>query len=161
MRTDSVVTSDKNRNKSAHKSGHAFFLFVLSNWLTGDKSHSHVYIIDMVGLCFLRDNSFHLTESTGTYINPFFISGGREVHHRKDMKWLKYPFLLPQSMIKHKIDLIILLTFVLDMNYNNDDNHNFYLLSTYSVPGTVLVPWQKLVHWIVSVFLLRKLRLRF
>lgn len=118
MRTDSVVTSDKNRNKSAHKSGHAFFLFVLSNWLTGDKSHSHVYIIDIVGLCFLRDNSFHLTESTGPYINPFFISGGREVHHRKDMKWLKYPFLLPQSMIKHKIDLIILLTFVLDMKYN-------------------------------------------
>ena len=47
-------------------------------------------------------------------------------------------------MIKRKIDLLILLTLVLDVNYNNDDNCNFYLLSTYSVPGTVLVPKHKI-----------------
>ena len=114
--------------------------------------------MDITQLCFPKDDSFCLTESTGTYINTFFfISGEREVHHRKDIKWLKYLVLLPQSMIKHKIDLLILLTLVLDINYNSDDNCNFYLLSTYSVPGTVLVLKHKIFHWVFSVFLLRKI----
>lgn len=71
--------------KELMKVGMLFFFFKQLTH-TRDKPHSHVYVIDFVEHCFLRNEGFHFTESTGAYINLLFIRGGRETHDRKDMK---------------------------------------------------------------------------
>lgn len=118
---------------------------------TRDKPCSHVYIIDFVERCFLRNGGFHLAESTGAYINFLFIWGGRETHDRRDMKWLKCPLLLPQSMIKHKINLIILFYKYLCLTWI------IMMTVVTSCWAFILALWHKLLHLIFSVILLKKI----
>lgn len=70
--------------KELTKVGMLFFFKQLTH--SRDKPQSHVYIMDFLGHCFLRDGGFHLAESIGGYINLLFILERREIHDRKDMK---------------------------------------------------------------------------